>query len=284
MKYLPLLVAAVVFVLTPLARLTAQEASPKPAADSAASDPFVRFNAEFTKITEKVKEKGNITADDIADELKEMDSILAHDVDKRNDAAAALYLIRARVCVELLEDYPTGLAMLKQVKVDFPKAYAQAQVGRIVAGVEEKMSYDYTLYIGKPFPTFSEKDITGKPVSTAKLKGKVVLVSFWASFSNQCIADLTPQLALYEKYHGKGFEIIGISADEDRNDLKALLARKNIPWPQYCDGRGWKGSIVRQYGVSTVPYTVLLDRDGKVIAKNLKAPALEQKLAKLFGE
>jgi peroxiredoxin len=289
MKYLPLLVAAFAFPLCSSARLAAQipqSATPPPATSDATSDAFTRYNAAFARITDKVKElgTGTVTADDIAAELQEMDAILAENANNKSEAFSMLYLMRARVCIELLEDYPKGLELLKQVKADFPKTYSQAQVGKIVASVEEKMSYDYTLYIGKPFPVFSEKDIHGKAVSTAKLKGKIVLVSFWASFSNQCIADLNPQLELYRKYHDKGFEIIGISADEDRNDLKALVAKKNIPWPQYCDGRGWKGSVVRQYGVAAVPFSVLLDRDSKVIGKNLKTPALEQKLAKLFGE
>ncbi|HET7537388.1 MAG TPA: TlpA disulfide reductase family protein [Candidatus Didemnitutus sp.] len=283
MKY-PLLVTLVVSTLIPVVCLAAQDAPPPAATPAAtANDPFVRLNAVFTRIVDKSK-SGPVTADDIAPELKEMDEIIASTKGMQGDQYSTLYLMRARVYVELLEDYPTGLAMLKQVKADFPKAYAAGQVGKITSSIEEKMANDSTLYIGKVFPPFSEKDLNGKPISTAKMKGKIVLVSFWASWSGQCVSDLTSQEALYQKYHDKGFEIIGISVDEERNDLKAMLAKKSPPWPQYCDGRGWKGRLVHQYGVTAVPFSCLLDGEGKIIGKNLRGPALEQKLAKLFGQ
>ncbi len=200
MKYrLPLLVTAVVFAVTPLVCLLAQEATPPAAPATAAqpASPVVLFNAVFTRITEKVA-KGPVTAEDIAPELKEMDTIIAQLPDQRANEYGTLYLIRARVYIELLEDYPKGLALLKDVKTIFPKVYASAGVSRIVNNIEEKMANDGSFYIGKVFPPLDEKDLNGKSISTAKLKGKIVLVSFWASFSSQCIADLTTQAALYQ--------------------------------------------------------------------------------------
>ncbi len=283
MKYrLPLLVTAVVLALVPSVCFTAEE-PPAAAAATLPPEPFAQFNAIFARVTEKAS-KGPVTADDIAPELQEMDAVIAQVADKPNPEYAPLYLMRARVYLELLEDYPKGLVMLKEIKAKFPKGYAAANLSKIASVAEERMSNDFTLYIGKVFPPIDEKDLAGKAVSTAKLKGKIVYVSFWASWSGLCVADLPAQIALYQKYHDKGFEIIGISVDEERNDLKAMIAKKNLPWPQICDGRGWKGRLVHQYGVSTLPFSCLLDREGKIIGKNLRGPALEQKLAKVFGE
>lgn len=84
----------------------------------------------------------------------------------------------------------------------------------------------------------------------------------------------------YEKYHPKGFEIIGISLDEDEQKLKSFLKEKNIPWPQYFDGKGWENKLAMQYGIKSIPATFLLDGDGKIIAKDLRGEELEQAVAK----
>jgi peroxiredoxin len=140
------------------------------------------------------------------------------------------------------------------------------------------------LAVGSPFPNFNETDIDGKPVSVANYKGKIVLVDFWATWCGPCVAELPNVLKAYEKYHGKGFEIIGISLDSNKARLTDFVKAKNVTWQQFFDGQGWKNKLGQKYSVNSIPATYLVDKEGKLIAKNLRGEALEKAVAKALGE
>ena len=140
------------------------------------------------------------------------------------------------------------------------------------------------LPVGSPFPDFSEKDVDGKPISVGAYKGKIVLVDFWATWCGPCVGELPNVLQTYEKYHAKGFEVVGISLDSDKGKLTSFVKAKKMPWQQFFDGGGWKNKLAQQYNVHSIPATYLVDKDGKIIAKNLRGPALEQEVAKALGQ
>jgi peroxiredoxin len=140
------------------------------------------------------------------------------------------------------------------------------------------------LPMGATFPEFNETDVEGKPVSLASYKGKIVLVDFWATWCGPCVAELPNVLKAYEKYHSKGFEIIGISLDQDKDKLTTFIKSKNMPWQQFFDGQGWKNKLAQQYGIRSIPATYLIGKDGKLIGKNYRGGALEQALAKELGK
>lgn len=141
-----------------------------------------------------------------------------------------------------------------------------------------------TLAVGSPFPDFSETDLDGKPISVGNFKGKVVLVDFWATWCGPCVGELPNVLKAYEKYHGKGFEIVGVSLDSDKDKLTTFLKAKNMTWQQFFDGKGWKNKVAEKYQVHSIPATYLVDKDGKLIASNLRGDALETALAKVLGD
>jgi peroxiredoxin len=140
------------------------------------------------------------------------------------------------------------------------------------------------LVVGKPFPDFSEKDTTGKPLSISGYKGKVVLVDFWATWCGPCRAELPNVLATYDKHHKNGFEIIGISLDQDENKLKSFTTENKMTWVQFFDGKGWGNKLAGKYGVMSIPATYLLDRNGIIIAKDLRGDDLEAAVAKALGK
>jgi len=137
---------------------------------------------------------------------------------------------------------------------------------------------------GAQLPDFDEKDIEGKPLSIAKFKGKIVLVDFWATWCGPCVAELPNVLEAYKKYHDKGFEIIGVSLDKEEAVFKAFIAEKGMTWSHYFDGLGWNSKLGKKYGIESIPTTFLLDREGKVIAKGLRGPALLAELEKQLGK
>jgi thiol-disulfide isomerase/thioredoxin len=119
------------------------------------------------------------------------------------------------------------------------------------------------------------------------LAGKVVLVDFWATWCGPCVAEMPNILAQYEKYHAKGFEVVGVSLDEDRAALEAFVAEKKLPWPilfQQSGGEGWRHPMATKYGISGIPQLILIGRDGNVITLNARGEGLAKRLAELFKD
>jgi peroxiredoxin len=137
--------------------------------------------------------------------------------------------------------------------------------------------------IGKPAPMFTQNDVNGKPVSLSDLKGKYVLVEFWASWCAPCRAGNPNLRKQYELYKDKGFEIISVSLDNVKEKWVDAIAKDGLPWIQVSDLKGWNNAVGRLYGVRAVPQSFLLDKDGKIIGNTLRDESLNAKLAELFN-
>lgn len=136
--------------------------------------------------------------------------------------------------------------------------------------------------VGGEAPNFTQKTPEGEDLSLSDLKGKVVLLDFWASWCGPCRRENPNVVRLYEVYKDKGFDILGVSLDRDRERWLAAIEQDGLSWNHVSDLKGWQNEVAGIYGVSSIPHTVLLDAEGKIIAKNLRGEALAQKLAELF--
>jgi len=125
--------------------------------------------------------------------------------------------------------------------------------------------------------------VDGSQVDLSKLRGKVVLVDFWATWSGQCRGELPNVLAAYQKLHDKGFEIVGISLDQDKTSLVNFTAENGMKWPQYFDGKGWANSISSGFGIQSIPTMWLVNKKGYVVTTNGREN-LEDQVAKLLAE
>jgi thiol-disulfide isomerase/thioredoxin len=136
--------------------------------------------------------------------------------------------------------------------------------------------------IGQPLD-IKFKSVDGREVDLAKLKGKVVLVDFWATWCAPCVAEVPKVVETYGKLHPKGFEIIGISFDQEQEALEQFVKRKQMPWPQYFDGEGWGNKFGREYGISGIPAMWLVDKKGNLRDLNARED-LAGKVEKLLAE
>jgi peroxiredoxin len=136
--------------------------------------------------------------------------------------------------------------------------------------------------LGRTAPEFSMADTTGKPVALSSLRGKYVLVDFWASWCGPCRKENPNVVAAYQKYHNKGFEILGVSLDDKKRLWEKAINADNLTWYHVSDLKGWKNEAAGLYSIKAVPTSFLLDKDGKIIAKNLRGEALHKKLAELL--
>lgn len=138
--------------------------------------------------------------------------------------------------------------------------------------------------IGNMAPEITMNDVNGKPFSLSSLKGKYVLVDFWASWCGPCRGENPNVVANYNKYKSKNFTILGVSLDEDKAAWLAAIKKDNLTWIHVSDLKGWANAAAKQYGVESIPYNVLLDPQGKIIASELRDTDLGKKLEEVLGK
>lgn len=239
-----------------------------------------------TKVKDKLKE-GKTSESDFTAELKEFDALVAKHKDEKTDAVAQILFMKAQLYLEVFDNTDKGIAVVKQLKTDFPDTQLGKSADEILDSIkkqEEAKKVQRALVKGSTFPDFDEKDVVGKPLSIANYKGKVVLIDFWATWCSPCVHELPNVIKAYEKNHPKGFEIIGISLDQSKDKLTDFTKEKNMTWQQFFDGKGWGNKLAVKYGVQSIPATFLLDGEGKIIDKDLRgeelAAAIEKALPK----
>lgn len=158
--------------------------------------------------------------------------------------------------------------------------YANDKTVKMFHGVVESM---LATAIGQPAPEINLESPKGEKIALSSLKGKVVLIDFWASWCGPCRKEMPNVVRAYAKFKNKGFEIYGVSLDQDKARWEDAIAKDGITWPQVSDLKMWGSSVVRQYNIQGIPYTVLLDRNGNIIAKNLRGAELDEKLSSILN-
>jgi len=138
--------------------------------------------------------------------------------------------------------------------------------------------------IGAVAPDFEQKTPEGESMKLSDLRGKVVLVDFWASWCGPCRRENPNVVNLYNKYKADGFDVLGVSLDRTKNKWTGAIEKDKLEWHHVSDLKGWKNAVAKQYSVRSIPHTILLDRDGKIIARNIRSHELAGKLKEIFNK
>jgi peroxiredoxin len=137
---------------------------------------------------------------------------------------------------------------------------------------------------GQTAADLSLPDLNGKMVTLSELRGKVILIDFWASWCGPCRHNNPRLLKLYNKYHSKGLEIYGISLDEDMSDWKKAVHHDRLLWIQVIDDKGWEAPSASAYGVDMIPSSFLVDKQGVIRIVNAEGPELESSVRDLLKD
>lgn len=151
------------------------------------------------------------------------------------------------------------------------------------ADLKQKVSLERKLAVGNPAPEISLPGPDGGEIKLSSLRGKVVLIDFWASWCGPCRRENPEVVRIYNRFRDKGFEVFGVSLDRDRDAWLNAIAKDGLVWTQVSDLKYWQSQAALLYGVKSIPHTVLIDQEGKIIMRRLRGKALERKLEEIFG-
>ncbi len=162
--------------------------------------------------------------------------------------------------------------------------YAKEEPG-VTAQLSSLILRSKTFITGVEAPDFTQNTVEDKPLSLKSLRGKVVLVDFWASWCGPCRRENPNVVAMYNKYNPKGFDILSVSLDSDKSRWMDAIAQDGLLWKNHVsDLKGWQNGVAAIYSVTSIPQTILIDKEGKIIARNLRGEQLGEVLKGLFGE
>lgn len=214
-------------------------------------------------------------------ELKiENDKFNLEFLEKNNNSLFALFMLE-------------NLAKMKAINAkevnkfynSFPSDLQESSVG---LRIKEKIESELATEVGAVAPDFTAPNPDGKEITLSKIKGKVTIIDFWAAWCGPCRKENPNVVKVYEKYHEKGLEIIGVSLDGNsrqkapKQSWLEAIEKDNLTWHQVSNLNYFNGPVAKKYNIQAIPAMFILDSDGKIIAKNVRGLALEQKISELL--
>jgi len=255
---------------------------------SAAQDIYKQYLDQANIIDEKMEEAYNTykkarekndtvtmtKMDTVSDQLeKEMKRMIIDFAKANNKSAVAPYLI-------MKNSYQFELPELTEIALAFDTSLKASPYYK---NVNDRVEILKRVDIGQPAVDFTLNDSLGNPVMLSSLKGKYLLVDFWASWCKPCRAENPNVVKAYQSFNKKGFDVLGVSFDKNREKWIKATQDDHLTWTHVSDLQGWGNAAGKLYGINSIPANVLLDKDQKIIARNLRGEDLIKKLTELLG-
>lgn len=219
-----------------------------------------------------------------------MDAYIVEEIKNDPDNPAHILLMTNLMPMMGYDNYDIeNLEMLKEVHKAYEESYPghpmTANIGSQVAQLEQGYKDYKDFKENNIAPEISLPNPEGETMNLSDLRGKYVLIDFWASWCGPCRVENPNVVRLYNKYKGDKFEIFSVSLDKDKEKWKKAIDADGLIWDYHVSElTGWDTDLIQKYQFNGIPHTVLIDPDGKVIAEKLRGPGLERKLQELFGK
>lgn len=255
------------------------------------NDAFNEFNSKQQELNEEMmtisneyraaEAEGTLTEDARTELISAINDI------RDNGKSLFLNFIEANINNELGQHMfltSAGMFEVEEQKKILAMASDEFKADENIKSIIARIEAAEAVAIGKEFIDITMMNPEGETISLSDYagKGKYVFIDFWAAWCGPCVQEMPNVVEAYEKYKDKGLEIVGVSLDQEKDKWIAGIKDMNMTWPQMSDLKLWESEAVELYGIRGIPHTVLLDKEGKIIEKDLRGEALHDKLSELL--
>jgi len=241
------------------------------------NDPAVlALNHEFTEAAQR-KDQGTmlVLQQKYQQYVKQYNDRIASLMEEKSPSLAVINLLQSNI-LDKDQYYDTYSRVAQKLRTAWPD-YSQA------ANFIDYVDKMKLTAVGQPAPEIALPNPEGKIVTLSSMRGKYVLLDFWAKWCGPCRQENPNVVRAYQKYKDKGFTVFGVSLDRNREDWLKAIQEDNLTWTHVSDLKYWQSEAAKTYNITGIPFSLLLDPKGVIIAKNLRGAALEKKLAEIFS-